>query len=145
MVALMGWIARDPRFEVSEGLLRLVDGHDDPDRLPVDEAAFVVVDLETTGTGRADTITEIGAVRVREGRLEEAWSTLVDPGVRLPAFITRLTGIHDEMLEGQPPLSEALMNRGRQVQTVELESDVDSPGETPVWPWSPDNIYSTTA
>jgi DNA polymerase III epsilon subunit family exonuclease len=105
---LLGWIASDPRFEKDGEVLRLADGHADPDRLPIDEAIFVVVDLETTGTRGGDSITEIGAVRMRGGIAEESWSTLVNPGVKIPGQITRLTGIHDAMLEGQPSIAEAL-------------------------------------
>jgi len=105
---LLGWIVLDPRFEKEGDVLRLAEGHGDPDRLPFDEAVFVVVDLETTGTQGGDSITEIGAVRVRGGAVGETWSTLVDPGVAIPGRITRMTGIHDGMLQGQPSIAEAL-------------------------------------
>jgi DNA polymerase-3 subunit epsilon len=64
---------------------------------------FVVVDLETTGLkpGPAG-ITEIAAVRVENGRLGAEFHTLVNPNRRVPAVITRLTGITDDMLRDQP-------------------------------------------
>ncbi len=64
---------------------------------------LVCVDLETTG-GNAGwhRIMEIGLVTVdRDGSLSE-WSTLVNPGVRVPASIARFTGIDDEMLTDAP-------------------------------------------
>lgn len=102
------WLLQDPRFERAGRRLRLAEGHDDPDRQPLEEAVFVVVDLETTGSRARDSITEIGAVRVRGGNLEDSWSTLVDPGVPVPPEVRRLTGIEDSMLAGQPGIAEAL-------------------------------------
>src|SRR5881409_612639 len=69
----------------------------------LEEATFVVVDLETTGLrpGTAR-ICEIGAVRVREFELAEEFELLVDPGVPLGAAISALTGLHDAELRGQP-------------------------------------------
>ena len=59
--------------------------HDDLAR-PLADQEFVVVDLETTGGGIADGgITEIGAVRVSNGRLVDTFATLVNPGRRDPA------------------------------------------------------------
>lgn len=70
--------------------------------------ALAFVDLETTGTRAADDrVTEIGIVRVdadpRGGapRVSE-WSSLVDPGVPIPAAIQALTGITDAMVRGAP-------------------------------------------
>lgn len=72
---------------------------------PLSDTTFVVVDVETTGGAAAATnIIEIGAARVRSGRVLEEFQQLVNPGSRLPAFITRLTGIDDSMLADQPPI-----------------------------------------
>ncbi len=68
---------------------------------------YVVVDIETTG-GRAayHRVTEIGAVRVRDGEVVGKFSTLVNPERRIPAKITRLTGISDAMVAGAPKFAE---------------------------------------
>jgi DNA polymerase-3 subunit epsilon len=72
---------------------------------PLSDTTFVVVDVETTGGAAAATnIIEIGAARVRAGRVLAEFEQRVNPGVRLPAFITRLTGIDDSMLADQPPI-----------------------------------------
>ena len=64
---------------------------------------YVVVDLETTGSDPAtQRITEIGAVKVRDGQIIAEWSSLVRPGRRIPSFIVGLTGITDEMVAGAP-------------------------------------------
>lgn len=64
---------------------------------------FVVLDLETTGgNATQDRITEIAAVRVEDGVVRKRWSTLVNPGVRIPPFIQSLTGISDAMVRDAP-------------------------------------------
>ncbi len=76
---------------------------------PLSEAAFVVVDLETTGGSPGmSKVTEIGAVRVRGLRVVERFCTLVDPDRPIPPVITALTGIDDAMVAGQPGIEEAL-------------------------------------
>jgi len=66
-------------------------------------ATFVVVDVETTGLKPGSAaITEIAAIRVIEGRLTAEFHSLVNPGRKVPAAITRLTGITDDMLRDQP-------------------------------------------
>ena len=54
---------------------------------PLDEAEFVVFDLETTGLS-AETcrICELGAVRVRALQVEDSFESLVDPGVPHPSL-----------------------------------------------------------
>lgn len=64
---------------------------------------YVVVDVETTGgRGEQHRITEIGAVRVRGGRMRQEFSTLVNPQRAIPANITRLTGISAAMVADAP-------------------------------------------
>jgi DNA polymerase-3 subunit epsilon len=67
---------------------------------------FVFLDIETTGASPAFArITEIGAVRVENGLVVARFSRLVNPEQPVPAFITRLTGITDEMLWEAPSFS----------------------------------------
>ncbi|MEW6583363.1 MAG: exonuclease domain-containing protein, partial [Actinomycetota bacterium] len=77
--------------------------------LDLADASFCVVDLETTGgsPGRSK-VTEIAAVRVRGLEVRESLVTLVDPGHAIPAVITSITGITDEMVTGQPDIAQAL-------------------------------------
>ncbi len=64
---------------------------------------LVFIDIETTGGNpRFSRITEIGAVRVENGRVMRQYEQLLNPGCEVPPFITRLTGIGDEMLRGEP-------------------------------------------
>lgn len=68
---------------------------------------YVVLDLETTGgSAQHDRITEIAAVRVENGVETARWTTLVNPGVRIPPFIQALTGINDAMVADAPTFDE---------------------------------------
>ncbi len=64
---------------------------------------YVVVDVETTG-GRSDNhrVTEIGAVKVRDGKVVDRFQTLLNPQRRIPPNISRLTGITPAMVEQAP-------------------------------------------
>jgi DNA polymerase-3 subunit epsilon len=71
--------------------------------VPLEEAEYVVFDLETTGTSPAGSrILEIGAVRLRGFQAESRFERLVDPGRPVPAPITALTGIRDRDVRGRP-------------------------------------------
>jgi DNA polymerase-3 subunit epsilon len=68
----------------------------------------VFLDLETTGgSPHCDRIIDVGLIEVRGGTLVGEWSTLVNPGRRVPHGIQNLTGITDEML-AEAPSFEAL-------------------------------------
>lgn len=68
---------------------------------------YVVVDLETTGGApHSHRITEIGAVKVRGGIVIDEFQTLVNPERAIPPFISRLTGITDDMVQDAPKFSE---------------------------------------
>lgn len=68
---------------------------------------FVCVDLETTGGNAAwHRIIEIGVVQIdRDGTTRE-WSTLVNPGTRIPPQIQAFTGISNEMVAAAPSFVE---------------------------------------
>ncbi len=71
--------------------------------------SIVALDVETTGLDpQSDAIIEIGARRFNGRRVEDEWTTLVNPGRRIPEFITALTGISDEMARQAPRLKEIL-------------------------------------
>jgi DNA polymerase-3 subunit epsilon len=67
----------------------------------------VVIDFETTGVSPAngDRITEVAALRLDGARVVDSYVTLVNAGVRIPAFVTALTGISDAMIADAPPAS----------------------------------------
>lgn len=61
---------------------------------------YVVFDLETTGlyADRGDSIIEIGAVKMQNGKIIDEFNILVNPGVKLDSKIIEITGITDDML-----------------------------------------------
>ncbi|MCA8865318.1 MULTISPECIES: 3'-5' exonuclease family protein [unclassified Halomonas] len=71
------------------------------------ETALIFVDVETTGTRTTrDRITEIAALKVVNGELVDRWTSLINPGCKVPAQITQLTGIRDDMLVNAPRFAQ---------------------------------------
>lgn len=70
---------------------------------------FHVTDVETTGlTAGVDRVIELATVTVRDGEIIDRFETLINPGVDISSTITRITGIHDGMLDQAPPPEVAL-------------------------------------
>jgi DNA polymerase III epsilon subunit family exonuclease len=75
----------------------------------LEETEFVVFDLETTGlSAERCRICEIGAVRVQALEVADTFESLVNPGVRLPDPVARITGLRDEELRRAPAISSVL-------------------------------------
>jgi len=74
---------------------------------PEDE--FVVFDIETTGLSPArDSIFEIGAVLIKDGKELEKFHAFADPGVPVPYAIKDLTGVKDSDIQGAPSQTETV-------------------------------------
>ena len=70
---------------------------------PWREMSFVSVDVETTGLDTENCrVIEVGMVRFERGQVAERWGSLVNPGVPVPARVTEITSITDDMLVDQP-------------------------------------------
>src|SRR3990172_7815408 len=70
---------------------------------------LVALDLETTGLdAERDAIIEIGAIKFKGERVEGELSTLINPGRKIPPFVTQLTGITDAMVTNAPRLNAVL-------------------------------------
>ena len=88
----------------------------DEERLGEKITDYILFDIETTGLDRKkDRITEIGALRIHDGKIVDEFSTLVNPGkddfgerIYISPRITSLTGITNEMVEDCPVETEAV-------------------------------------
>lgn len=68
---------------------------------------IVMLDFETTGLSpdAGDRITEVAALRIVDGKIVDRYVSLVNCGVRIPSFITGLTGISQAMVNAAPRAS----------------------------------------
>ncbi len=70
---------------------------------------YVVFDLETTGLDVLNNgITEIGAVRIKDGKITEQFGTLIKPDYPITEEITKITGITEEMVKDSPKISTVM-------------------------------------
>ncbi|HET6642497.1 MAG TPA: exonuclease domain-containing protein [Gaiellaceae bacterium] len=98
--------AGDSRVVCAGATVALRGGQADP---LLEEAEFIVFDLETTGlSAERDRICEIGAVRVRALEPVEWFQSLVNPGVALPEPVARLTGLRERELRSAPTVTSVL-------------------------------------
>jgi DNA polymerase-3 subunit epsilon len=78
----------------------------DAPRQPLSSLTWAVVDVETTGGPPPNhRITEIAAVIVKGGAIQEVFETLVNPERSIPPFVTRLTNISWDMVKDAPRFS----------------------------------------
>ena len=71
--------------------------------------AYVVFDIETTGlVTSCDSLTEIGAVKIRDGKITERFSEFINPGRPIPRKIQELTHITDDIVRDAPQIGEVL-------------------------------------
>ena len=81
-----------------------------------------VIDFETTGISPAcgDRATELAIVLVEHGRVVDRFQSLMNAGVRIPAFITQLTGISNAMVAGAPGAAQVMADASRFVGAAPL-------------------------
>lgn len=80
-------------------------------KLPLEltEKEYVVFDLETTGLDVMNNgITEIGAVKIKNGKIEEQFTTLIKPDYPISDEIVKITGITEQMVKDAPKISAVI-------------------------------------
>lgn len=107
--------AEDEKFKAIYGTeLTMIDDNVDivtrPSEEDLLETTYVVFDFETTGfnAGGADSIIEVGAVKIRNGEILEHYDELINPGKSLNPRITEVTSITDEMLKDKDTEENAI-------------------------------------
>jgi DNA polymerase III epsilon subunit family exonuclease len=92
----------DRRFKIIDGNTIELQAYDSESGL-LEELDFVVVDIEATGAKMPpNRIIELGAYRIRGGRIVDDFVTLVNPEIPIPRFVMSLTGISNEMVRDAP-------------------------------------------
>lgn len=72
---------------------------------------YIVFDLETTGFNPGkDKITEIGAIKIKNGEIVDRYQTFVNPQQPISQEVIELTGITNEMVANAPTIEEVLPN-----------------------------------
>lgn len=81
-----------------------------------------VIDFETTGLSpdMGDRATEVAIVIVNNGKIADRYQSLMNAGVRIPAFIESLTGISNAMIRKAPPAAEVMQALAEFVGDVPL-------------------------
>lgn len=81
-----------------------------------------VIDFETTGISPAcgDRATEVAIVLLQNGRVVDRFQSLMNAGVRVPSFITQLTGITNAMVASAPDAAQVMQDASRFVGAVPL-------------------------
>lgn len=71
--------------------------------------SYTIIDVETTGFDSSkDYLIEVAALRIRDNQIVDSYSSLINPGVTIPGFISELTGILNSDLSGAPELKDVI-------------------------------------
>jgi DNA polymerase III epsilon subunit family exonuclease len=98
-------IQNDRRFKIENHTVELL--RDDRQSRLLKDLDFVVVDVEATGAKTPpNRLIELGAYRIRDGRIVDKFLSLVNPEIPIPRFVASLTGISNEMVRRAPVFAE---------------------------------------
>src|ERR1700752_4570401 len=95
-------IRNDRRFKIIENNTAELQQDGRQSRL-LKDLDFVVVDVEATGAKTPpNRLIELGAYRIRGGRIVDKFLSLVNPEIPIPRFVASLTGISNDMVRNAP-------------------------------------------
>lgn len=98
-------IRNDRRFKIADNTVELLA--DDRQSRLLKDLDFVVVDVEATGAKTPpNRLIELGAYRIRGGRIVDNFLSLVNPEIPIPRFVASLTGISNEMVRSAPVFAD---------------------------------------
>jgi DNA polymerase III epsilon subunit family exonuclease len=98
-------IRNDRRFKIVDNTIELLK--DDSNTRLLKDLDFVVVDVEATGAKTPpNRLIELGAYRIRGGRIVDKFLSLVNPEIPIPRFVATLTGISNDMVRNAPVFAE---------------------------------------
>ena len=83
---------------------------------------IAVIDFETTGISPAmgDRATEVAIVLLERGQVVDRFQSLMNAGLRIPAFITQLTGISNAMVAAAPDAAKVMADASRFVGSAPM-------------------------
>jgi len=95
-------------YLVDDDIKIIIANHNDEKTIKKD-GEFIVIDIETTGLSfKNDRITEIGAVKIKNGNIVDSINWLINPQMEIPQKIQDLTGITNEMVKDAPKLNSII-------------------------------------
>lgn len=98
-------IRNDRRFKLDNNTVELLQ--DDSYSRLLKDLDFVVVDVEATGAKTPpNRLIELGAYRIRGGRIVDKFLSLVNPEIPIPRFVMSLTGISNDMVRRAPVFAD---------------------------------------
>ena len=98
-------IRNDRRFKLDNNTVELLQ--DDSYSRLLKDLDFVVVDVEATGAKKPPKrLIELGAYRIRGGRIVDKFLSLVNPEIPIPRFVMSLTGISNDMVRRAPVFAD---------------------------------------
>jgi len=99
-------VKNDRRFHMTDDYTVELRQDDWSSRL-LRELEFVVVDVEATGAKTPpNRLIELGAYRIRGGRIVDKFLSLINPEIPIPRFVMSLTGISNEMVRQAPVFAD---------------------------------------
>ena len=98
-------VRNDRRFKIENHTVELL--RDDRQSRLLKDLDFVVVDVEATGAKTPpNRLIELGAYKIRDGRIVDKFLSLVNPEIPIPRFVATLTGISNDMVRQAPFFAE---------------------------------------